>query len=67
MSLTDAQCATIAEWTLRQRIPGVPDVKLVVTRAGHIYGPTLDDERREVRLSIEDAYDLRRWMNRQAP
>jgi hypothetical protein len=67
MSLTDAQCAAIAEWTLRQRIPGVPDVKLVVTRAGHVYGPTLDDERREVRMSAEDDRDLRSWIDRQAP
>lgn len=66
MSLTDAQCQEIADWSIGLRIPGVPDVRLVATYDCGPGSPELDGERRELRLHWEDARDLRRWADRRS-
>jgi hypothetical protein len=61
VALLESKCEEIAEWSLRQRIPGVPDVRAIVDADQTRGVPSLDAERREARFHPDDFLLLQRW------
>ena len=64
-AIDDATCQRIADWSLRQRLLGVPDVRAVVDYDQPEGTPGLDAELREARFHPADFAALRRWADRQ--
>lgn len=64
MTDTDAMCQRIADWSLRQRIPGLPDPRAIVDYDRPEGDPLLDDKKREARMHPADFSALQRWADR---
>ena len=66
MALTDETCQHVADWSLKQRHPGIPDVRAIVDYDQPEGDPLLDQDRREARFHPADFLALRQWADRQA-